>query len=452
MTTQIIDVAREIDARKISGLQWRVFILCGLVALCDGFDTQSIAFAAPSIASDWGVPVSDFGLVFASGLLGLTVAALSLGALGDRIGRKRIIILSLLAMGVFSIWAAYARSMEELTLARFCVGLGLGGAIPSVIALTAEYSPLRLRSTLVTSMFIGFPLGAVLGGLVSARLIAEFGWTSVFWAGGILPLILIPVVLAALPESIGFLAAAGRHRDRIAAVLNRIAPDIRIGEGTTFTTPGQGTARGSIGQLFTPDRALTTLTLWGIFFCNLLVMYLLINWLPVVLSQAGLPIERAILGTVLLNLGGAVGGFVIARTMDRWGGTRVFLAAYVGAAVFVVAVGYAVFDVRLLMALIFLTGACLIGAQFGMNALAAAYYPTEIRSTGVGWALGIGRVGSIVGPVVGGAAIALGADARAVLTTAALPTLACLLGMMLLGLIRSRTKTNTIANLEKAPS
>lgn len=448
MSARCIDVAALIDEGKVSALQWRVFGLCALVAVCDGFDTQAIAFAAPTIAHEWAVPVSSFGLVFAAGLFGLTIAALVFGPLGDRVGRKRVIIVSLAAMGAFSLWAAGAKTMHELALARFCVGLGLGGAIPSVIALTAEYAPRRLRSMLVTLMFIGFPLGAVLGGLASARIIEQFGWSSVFIAGGIIPLALLPIVLFWLAESAEFLIAAGHNGDRLARILSKIHPGLQDSVGLTFVQHRDNSVtRGSIAQLFTPRRWATTLTIWAIFFCNLLVMYLLINWLPVVLSHAGLPLERAILGTVLLNLGGAIGGLSIAWTMDRWGTSRAVWAAYLGAAFFVSAIGYSMSDARFLMTLIFLAGFCLIGAQFGMNALAASYYPTEVRSTGVGWALGVGRLGSIAGPVIGGAVIAFGADAQTVLTTAAAPTLVCVLGMLLLNRISNRQNAPAAAGL-----
>jgi AAHS family 4-hydroxybenzoate transporter-like MFS transporter len=434
-----IEIARLIDERPVSMIQWRVVALCALVAIFDGFDTQAIAFAAPSIAAEWHVDVASFGPVFAAGLLGLTLAALGLGALGDRIGRKRIILVSLLIMGVFSLLAARAESMTELAIMRFCVGIGLGGAMPSIIALTAEYAPARLRSTLVTSMFIGFPLGAVIGGAVSARLIGTFGWEAVFVAGGLLPLALAPLIAWALPESVRFLAPTGRHAAKALAIAIRIAPDLpagfEIARPVNIMTRARG---GSIAQLFASGRAATTLTLWAIFFCNLLVMYLLINWLPIVLTTAGMPQTQAILGTVLLNLGGAIGGFVIARSMDRRGGHGALRAAYLGATVFIAAIGFAMDDVRIAMMLIFLAGFCLIGAQFGMNALAAAYYETEIRSTGVGWALGIGRIGSIIGPMVGGGLIGVGADVRTVMLTAAVPTLACLAGMLVLTMLGRR--------------
>lgn len=402
------------------------------------------AASASAASRPSGLTARPTSATFAAGLLGLTIAALGLGALGDRIGRKKIIIASLIIMGVFSLLAARAGSLRELSLLRFCVGIGLGGAMPSIIALTAEYSPERLRSTLVTSMFIGFPMGAVLGGLASTAITREFGWEGIFVAGGLLPLLLLPVVALVMPESVRFLVARGHDQLLARNILSRIAPGLPANFEPFLKESGDKVRKGSIAQLFDHGRATTTLTLWAIFFCNLLVMYLLINWLPVVLSQAGLPLGQAILGTVLLNLGGAIGGFIIARSLDRSRRMRALLLAYMGAALFVASIGYAVFDVRLLMALIFVAGFCLIGAQFGMNALAAAYYPTEIRSTGIGWALGIGRLGSIAGPIAGGAVIGLGANAQTVLLTAAVPTLVCLAGVLALSRRSFNTQTSHI--------
>jgi AAHS family 4-hydroxybenzoate transporter-like MFS transporter len=361
-----------------------------------------------------------------------------------------VVIVSLLAMGGFSLLAAHTSSLTELGLMRFGVGLGLGGAIPTVIALTAEYAPARLRSTLVTSMFMGFPLGAVLGGALAARLLVVFGWPSVFAAGAVLPLALAPLVAVALPESVRFLIGAGAPTHRIQGLLRRIDPSARLVEGVTVVQGEAGPGRSAIRELFAHGRAAVTLALWAVFFCNLLVMYLLINWLPALLSQAGLPIGKAILGSVLLNLGGTVGGFLIARRMDARGGVRPFLLAYLGAALLVPLTGYLAFDARLLLALVFAVGFCLIGAQFGMNALAAGYYPTAIRSTGVGWALGVGRIGSILGPMAGGAVIAQGGDARAVLLAAAAPTLVCLIGILLLSRLASGRPNAPVATLVKS--
>ena len=432
-----VEISRLIDERGVSALQTRAIGFCGLVALLDGFDTQSVAFAAPAVAADWTVKLASFGPAFAAGLAGLTVAALTLGAFGDKVGRKRIIILSLLIMGLFSLLCARAASLPHLAITRFFVGLGLGGAMPNIIALTAEYSPARLRSTLITCMFIGFPMGAVIGGGVAPPMTAAYGWQSLFVVGGLLPLALIPLIMIGMPESVRYLASVERHKAKALSIVARIAPDLQPGITITRQVFNDA-AHGSIAKLFARDRAAITLTLWFVFFCNLLVMYLLINWLPIVLAMAGILRTQAIYGTVLFNLGGAIGGYLIARNLDKRQSDNALGFAFFGAAIFIAMLGFAMPDVRLALALIFLSGFCLMGAQFGMNALAASLYETEIRSTGVGWALGIGRIGSIIGPVVGGALIGVGAETRTILLIAAVPMLACVAGLLMLNRISAR--------------
>lgn len=350
---------------------------------------------------------------------------------GDRIGRKRVILLALLVMGAFSLITAATQTLPQLVAARFLVGLGLGGAMPNIIALTAEYSPARLRSRLITGMFIGFPIGAVVGGVFAAKLIAAFGWQSLFVVGGVLPLALIPIVMIAMPESVRFLAGAERSQAKANAIARKIAPDLTADINVLRSDP-YGTKPGSIGELFAQGRTTTTLTLWAVCFCTLLVMYLLINWLPVVLSATGMPREKAILGTVLFNLGGAIGGLTIARSLDLGHGRRALQTAYIFGAILTGLIGFATSDMRLALALVFAAGFCVVGAQLGMNAFAATFYETRIRSTGVGWALGIGRIGSIVGPVIGGNLIGLGADTRTMFLVAAAPVVFCFLGMILL--------------------
>ncbi len=416
---RIHDISEIIDRSRVSGFQKWAIALCALVAILDGLDTQAIAFVAPAIASEWSMDPSSFGPIFGAGLLGLTLGALILGPLADLIGRKIVIILSTIWFGAFSLLTIYASSTGELLALRLLTGIGLGGAMPNIIALTSEYAPRRVRATLITLMFCGFPLGAVLGGLASSGLIAVFGWKSVFVLGGVLPLLLAPLLYFSLPESIRYLVVKGGQGRKVAAIVRRIDPagDYRDDDGWLKEVDLPGLP---IRHLFSEGRAVGTLTLWVIFFSNLLIMYFLINWLPSVLRQAGLPIERAIIATVLLNAGGIVGGLILGRIVDRRG-PGILFASYGLAALAIAGIGLVGANVGLIMVAVFISGFFVIGTQFCMNAMAASFYPTSMRSTGVGWALGVGRIGSIIGPVIGGVLLALGWETTTLFLVVAVP-------------------------------
>lgn len=426
------DVAQLIDQSPLGRYQIRAIVLCALVALLDGFDTQAIAFVAPVIAAKWSRDVSTFGPIFAAGLLGLMFGALALGPAADRIGRKRVIIASTLWFGTFSILTVLATSIEALLAYRFLTGLGLGGAMPNIIALTSEYAPRRIRATLVTVMFCGFPLGAVLGGAASSQLIVAFGWKSVFLLGGVLPLLLVPVLVIALPESIRYLVGRGGDQRKVLAAVQCIDTEKRYDETDVFVVPEERLEGVPVKHLFRDGRTVGTMLLWIVFFSNLLILYFLINWLPSVLQQAGLPIERAIIATVLLNAGGIIGGLLLGRFVDKRGPSGVLVMSYALAALFVAAIGIIGSTVGAIMATVFVAGFFVIGTQFCMNALAASSYPTSVRATGVGWALGIGRIGSVVGPVIGGLLLSLGWSSTTLFLAVAVPALVSAIAVALL--------------------
>ena len=375
---------------RLEGASLRAVILCALVIALDGFDAQSIAYVAPSITADWGLKPAAFGTVFSSGLLGLTIGALLLSPAADRFGRKPLILISVLLFGVFSLATASSQTIGQLTLYRLATGIGLGGAMPNLVALTSEHAPARLKSTLVMLMFCGFPLGSVAAGFVSAPLIAGFGWSGVFIVGGVLPLLLLPVLFFALTEP----PAAAR----------RVA-----------------TKGSPLPELFRHGRAGMTVLLWTAFFMNLLVMYFLVNWLPSLLRGAGLSLTVAILSSTLLNLGGVVGALVLGRFLDRYNPYRILGAVYASAALSIVFLAASGASATLLLTAAALAGVGIVGSQIGLNAVCAQLYPAAIRATGIGWALGIGRIGSILGPLLGGVLLDRGFEAHAILLTAALP-------------------------------
>jgi AAHS family 4-hydroxybenzoate transporter-like MFS transporter len=274
--------------------------------------------------------------------------------------------------------------------------------MPNAIALTSEFNPRRRRATMVMIMFAGFSIGAALGGLLAAALIPQFGWRSVFIVGGIAPLLLVPILVLRLPESVRFLALTGRANERVAELLASIAPKAALAPSTRFVIHEPGLAGVPVLHLFRDGRTLTTLLLWVVFFMSLLELYFLSNWLPTVLNDLGASVSAAVAIGSLLQVGGVVGVFTLGSIIDRFSFRALTLVYFI--AVFAVgAIGQLGHSVVFVSMAIFVAGFCIVGGQTAANALAAGFYPTSVRSTGVGWALGIGRIGSIVGPLIGGA-------------------------------------------------
>src|SRR3982075_3720338 len=330
------------------------------------------------------------------------IGALIFGPLADRIGRKKIIILSTLAFGIGTLATAFIRDVNPLLVIRFLTGLGLGGAMPNAVAMTSEFSPHRRRATMVMIMFCGFSVGAALGGLLAAAMIPQFGWRSVFVVGGLAPLALVPVLALRLPESVRFLALTGRAHARVGELLRFIAPNAAFAPGTQFIVHEPGLAGIPVLHLFKEKRTIVTLLLWVVFFMSLLDLYFLSNWLPTVLNDLGASVSSAAAIGSMLQVGGVVGTFALGSVIDRFSFRALALVYFI--AVFAVgAIGQLGHSIVFVTMAIFAAGFCMVGGQIAANALAAGFYPTSIRATGVGWALGIGRVGSILGPLVGGA-------------------------------------------------
>jgi AAHS family 4-hydroxybenzoate transporter-like MFS transporter len=413
------------DKARLSSFQAAIAGMCALVAMLDGFDTQAIAYVAPSIAQAWAIEAAAFGPIFGGGLLGLTIGALVFSPIADRYGRKAVIVLCVVAFGLCSLLTATAQSVNELLAYRVLTGIGLGGAMPNIIALTNEYAPSRLKATLVTVMFCGFPLGSMLGGFISVPLIQAYGWQSVFIVGGVMPLALVPLLLLRLPESIRFLALRAGSERAVAAILARIdanaSPESFIGAVRAESGALDRRRSFPVFDLFRDGRALKTSIVWLAFFMNLLVMYFLVNWLPTLIHGSGLQLDVAIFSTALLNLGGVIGGVVLGQLIDRRNPYLILGSAYAVAAAFIVVMAFSASSVALLLVAATFAGFGISGAQIGLNAVTAANYPTAIRATAIGWALGVGRVGSILGPTIGGALLALGWSPDSLLLAAALP-------------------------------
>ena len=416
-----VDVRTFINGRSMSGYQWLVLGLCFLIVAADGMDVAIIGFIAPPILQEWSIGRAAFGIVMSAAPVGLVIGALFAGPASDRIGRKKVLVASVLAFGVFTLLASLARDTTELALLRLLTGIGLGAAMPNTTTLLSEYVPERSRSLMVTLMFTGFNLGSALVGFVAAWLIPLQGWRSVLAAGGGLPLILVPVLLLLLPESARFLAARGTAAERIGATLGRVCGAV-FPAGTVFVSQEpQVPVRAPVRLLLTRGYSLMSVALWVTYFMGLMVIYLLTGWLPTLFKDAGLSVAEAANVTAMFQIGGTLGGVIVGWLMDRQAPTRVISLAYAGGAVSVLLLAAGGAHSAALVGLVALVGFCMSGAQTGLNAYAPTCYPTVARATGVSWMLGMGRFGSIVGSMIGGVLLGLGWGFAPILALLAIP-------------------------------
>jgi AAHS family 4-hydroxybenzoate transporter-like MFS transporter len=427
-----IDIADFIDHHPIGRFQITLLLTCAAVLFLDGFDTQAIGYVAPVLAKEWSLSKGALGPVFSAGLFGLMIGALVFGPVADRLGRKTIIIFSTLAFGLGALATAFAWDLTSLLVLRFLTGLGLGGAMPNAIALTSDFSPKRRRATMVMIMFCGFSIGAALGGLLAADMIPRFGWRAVFLIGGVAPLLMAPILAARLPESVRFLAIKGDAAERVAALLGKISPKTAFAPGAQFVVHETHLAGIPVAHLFREGRTSVTLLLWVVFFMSLLDIYFLANWLPTVLNDLGASVSEAVVIGSMLQTGGVVGTLALGNLVDRFSFRALGLIYFFG--VFAVgAIGQLGHSAALVGVAIFAAGFCIIGGQIAANGLTAGFYPTSIRATGVGWALGVGRIGSIVGPLVGGLLLGAKWSAAAVFMAAAAAALCAALASFALG-------------------
>lgn len=432
-----VTIGDLIDQHPLSSFQIWTIALCGIVLTLDGFDSLTVNFLATSIARSTGIPVHSFGPIFSASLFGLMIAALATGPIADRWGRKWPVILGTLSFALFSLLTPRATTYREFLILRFLTGLGLGGAMPNVVALASEYSPKRLISVVVSILFCGMPLGGAICGLLSAEMIRTWGWQWVFYIGGIIPLAIAILLISMLPESVQFLALRGKNPAKLRRTLAKVAPEFASsGSEIYVSTDEQGRKGVPVKYLFTEGRALGTILLWFPYFINLLLIYFISGWLPALLNEAGMTASAAVIATAFFDFGGLLACLMQGFLMNRFGAARMLIYEYALAAVFVGALGVLPRRVMLVACLAFASGFVVVGAQAGLNALAARFYPTSVRSTGVGWALGVGRLGSIVGPLVGGMLLGIGWSSRGLLLAAAGFALSAWLAIVLSNTVR----------------
>jgi AAHS family 4-hydroxybenzoate transporter-like MFS transporter len=422
-TRKTLDIADVLDRSNVSEFQVGIFILCGLCLIMDGFDVQALGPVAPALIQEWHVPMAQIGLAISAALVGILVGSILFSMIADKVGRRPVLIFATLFFSVVTLMTARVHNIGELRTIRFFAGMGLGGIMPNSVALVGEYSPKRLRVLLMIVVTNGFNVGAAIAGLVSAWMIPAFGWRSVFIVGGAIPAVIGVLMLLFLPESLQFLALRGNAPGKLAKWIRRIDPTIAVDAGTKYTIPEQKGGGVPILHLFTEGRAVGTILLWTINFMNLLNLYFLANWLPTVVNAAFGSIALGAYAALSLQIGGVVGTFLFSWLVERIGFIPVLGTAFVIASGMIALIGQPALALTPLFILVFVAGFCVVGGQGAVNALAATYYPTNLRSTGVGSGLGVGRIGGIAGPSIAGALLSMGWMPRDLFYAAAVPAL-----------------------------
>jgi AAHS family 4-hydroxybenzoate transporter-like MFS transporter len=442
-------VPNIINAGRISAFQYLVVLLCGLVMLIDGFDTQAISYMAPLMAKEWSVSRQMLGPIFSSALVGLMVGYLALSPLSDRFGHRRLLIASTIVFALFTGVTIVTTNITELMTLRFLTGMGLGAAIPSAVALTSEYSPKRLRATFVLAIYCGFSLGFVVAGVAAAWLMPNFGWRSLLWVGAGFPLALSIVLLRWLPESVDQLVRTGANIRQVWTILCRIDRRLAATPMPAGFTTDREEKLSAVGSVFQAGRTTGTLLLWFVFVLNLAEFYALQTWLPTILSNQHYALGTVATATSLTTTGGIIAAFVVGPAMDRVGAYGSLACVYLAGVVFVALIGATVDRPEwILLTTAFFAGFCVSGGQKSAIALAALFYPAPVRSTGVGWALGVGRIGGIAGPVLIGVLLGWNFAPKSIFFAAAIPMLLAGISVAIMGLVYRQREAAAMAARE----
>jgi AAHS family 4-hydroxybenzoate transporter-like MFS transporter len=389
-----------------TGLHLRVAWLCGVVLFLEGYDIAAVGYAIPSLVDAWKVQPSAFTQVLTAGNVGLMLGSLCAGSLGDRLGRKSVLISCVMAFGAFSLLSAFVGSPSQLGALRSLTGVGLGGSLPLAVALASDFVPPDCSGRIVILMSAGVPIGFSAGGLLASWLVGLFGWVAIFVAGGVLPLAVVPLLVLWLPESLAPHSGPRPHKLPAALFQNGLAP--------------------------------STTLLWAINVQSLLGVFFILLWTPAILHSTGASTSQAILATTIYAVGVIASPLLAALVVEPVGIERVLACGLAFGGLCVLTIG--VFYPRFWLLSLFLWGAGIGGGcQAGINSLSALAYPPAIRSTGAGWALGVGRVGAIGGSLLGGVLLALGFRAQTIFVTACIPLFGAALLMAFLGRLRRDT-------------
>ena len=401
-----VDVNQVVDDAKFTPFHMNVLFWCMLVIIFDGYDLVIYGVAMKGLVAQWGLSAKEAGFLGSVALFGMMIGAMALGSLADRYGRKKMIALCLVLFSLFTFLCGFAQNPTQFAIMRFIAGVGIGGAMPNLVAMMAEYSPKRMRSTMVSLMFSGYAIGGMLSAGLGIMIVPSMGWEWMFYLG-IIPLFLLPLIWKFLPESLGFLMRQGKEAE-VRKILPKVAPELNITAEDQLVREEVVVKKSvvPVGQLFVEHRGVSTLAFWVSFFCCLLMTYALSTWLPKFMEQAGYELKAGLSFLFAMNIGamiGAIGGGWLA---DKFNIKAVLVAfLLLGSAAFV-CLGYKA-PVPVLYLLVTIAGATTIGTQIVLYSYVAIFYPLKIRSTGIGWASGVGRIGAIVGPILGGWLVAM---------------------------------------------
>ncbi|MFZ0928036.1 MAG: MFS transporter [Syntrophobacteraceae bacterium] len=403
MANKTMSVRELFDSSPFSPYQVWICFLCFCVTLMDGFDLTMMGVTMPKIGEYLKVTPAELGLAVSAGMIGPLVGAILLGTVADRWGRRKMLFISALIFGFFTILITQIQNVEQLALLRFLAGVGLGGAIPNALAFGCEYAPSRMRATLTTSMWAGMAFGSAINGLLGAWLLPIYGWRSLFVVGGLVPMIICLMVVILLPESLEYLVKEGTDKEKIRRIISKIAPSLTRGEEVQIYSSEQKLPGVPVKHLFMEGRTATTFALWIAFFWSFYLIWIILAWAPTLLKQSGANIQQYSMAFFFINLGSALAIITIGRLMDKFNRFWVVIGAQVLAYLsFVIFGSSAGASFTAVSVASVICGFFIFGANAGVVALGTVSYPVDIRATGLGWAYAIGKIGTMVAPVVGG--------------------------------------------------
>jgi AAHS family 4-hydroxybenzoate transporter-like MFS transporter len=423
MASKSVSVKEVLDSGRFSGYQIWICFMCFCLTFFDGFDLSLVGVSLPKIADFLHSKPTALGMVMSAGNVGALIGALVLGLLADRFGRKRMLVVSAFTFGIFTFAISFIHSVEQLVVFRFCAGLGLGGAVPNALAFGSEYAPSHKRATLATTMYAGVAIGAVCAGLVASYLLPHYGWQSLFFTGGIVACLIGLFAAFFMPETLAYLVQKGRDKDRaqIIQIVSKIAPTYAADKETEFVSSEKKLSGVPVVHLFKEGRAVNTVLLWMAFILSYYLLWLILSWTPMLLKKSGASPQEFSLAFACINFGSAVAIIWVGMLMDKFNPLNILKIGFFLAFVSIVVFGYYAASPFAIVAIVSaIMGFFVIGSNAGLMALASLTYPTDIRGTGLGWATGIGRSGSLVAPIVGGIMLTGGWSVNKICTTNAM--------------------------------